>query len=144
MTPIEQAVKSIAPDYVLSDTQLGAIHRNPRPDEQARILPALLQSMAESLVASCPADFDWRLVPVEWMLDHVDFAVFRRSKMIGVNEIGSARGFLLGGIATKPAGFFEKLYLRHIGKIHPVGLAWWETQAEKWFVEAAERDGSLK
>lgn len=130
MTPIEKAVAAIAPDYVLSETQIGAIHRHPRPAEQARILPALLRSMAESLVASCPVDFDWRLVPVEWMLDNVDFAVFRRSKMIGVNEIGSARGFLLGQIVGS-ADPIECAYLAVLGRpSEPEGHAYWQGQHE--------------
>ena len=40
--------------------------------------------------------------------------------------------------------FWEALYLKHIGEIHSEGLAWWRKQGEAWFVEAAQRDGTLK
>ena len=43
-----------------------------------------------------------------------------------------------------PGGFYERLYLKHIGAIDPKGLAWWRTRSEAWFVAAAKRDGTLK
>lgn len=61
-----------------------------------------------------------------------------------VQGIPAKRLVELGRASAKPSGFFERLYMRHIGKIDPVGLAWWETHSEQWFVEAAEKDGSLK
>lgn len=39
-----------------------------------------------------------------------------------------------------PDGFFEQLYLKHVGAIDPVGLAWWKRRITDAFIEAANRD----
>ena len=42
-----------------------------------------------------------------------------------------------------PDGYWEKLYLKHIGRIDPEGLAYWRATGKKLFIEAARRDGTL-
>lgn len=105
--PIEEAVDRLHPGYVFSDVQRVEIARNDQPVMTAKRLPGLVQSMAESFANDAPYAFDWRLVPVEWMLDAVEFdralAGLRIDFEGMAQRVGRRRCFQMGHIAAKAA-----------------------------------------
>lgn len=138
MNPVLEAVAKLSPEYELSAVQQVELARNPAPVQTAKRLPGLVQSMAESLAKDAPKAFDWRLVPVDWMLEAVEFdrdLKALRTDFEGMAQrIGRRHCFEMGYIAAKAAEWgadqeidrVVHLYRKHQDRLPDhAGLMFW-------------------
>lgn len=68
------AITRLFPGYVLTDAQRKQISLNTDPQQSAARLSGAVESLARCLSDKADTPFDWRLIPVEWILPLIDLS----------------------------------------------------------------------